>query len=561
MKKNNNKIIWMSVVGICVVVLILFISIISNIVSKTADKYEQDKIARSQRSVDELLAEVDYSTATPVKASINMDDTSLYDEIPDIEKYPLAVQGTGEIDIEIFTSGEKAGVGNDSWLIDCASKFNAEGHTTADGKTISISVRSVSSGLAADYIISNKYLPDLYTPSNILFGEYAKANGGKLEIYDERLVGNTAGILVRKNSEYKDVKTVLDDVMAGKFNIGYTNPQTSATGLNLLIDILKTYGNGDVTNASATEAFSNFNNNIPFVAYTTQQMVASAGNGTLDGMVTEYQAYINDDNLKNSYDFIPFGVRHDNPLYIVNKESKSKDELDAIKIIDEYLKNDACQQMAKECGFNANDDYKNEYDTAGAEITQSLKVYKSNKDAGKDIIAIFVADCSGSMDGSPIMELKESLSNGMQYINDNNYVGLVSYSTDVTIEVPVEKFDLNQKSYFQGAINKLQANGGTSSYEAIVVALKMMQDAKAEHPDAKCMIFLLSDGYANGDLMIDDIEYAVKDSEIPIYTIGYTEAADMGALGSLSNINEAASISADSDDIIYKIKSLFNAQL
>ena len=49
-------------------------------------------------------------------------------------------------------------------------------------------------------------------------------------------------------------------------------------------------------------------------------------------------------------------------------------------------------------------------------------------------------------------ELKSSLSNGLSYINDNNYVGLVSYSNNVTIELPIAQLDLNQRSYFQGAI-------------------------------------------------------------------------------------------------------------
>jgi Ca-activated chloride channel family protein len=481
--------------------------------------------------------------------------------LPDISKYPLSVEGNGDINIEIFTSGEKAGDDTDSWLIECAKKFNASGATTSSGKKIGISVRSVSSGLAADYIISGKYLPDLYTPSNSLFGEYAITAGAKMEEYNSRLVGNTAGILVKKGSSYKDAKSILDDVMAGKFNIGYTNPQTSATGLNLLIEILKTYGGKDMFGQDATSAFSKFNNNIPFIAYTTQQMRDSASSGTLDGMVTEYQAYVNDKNLTSIYEFIPFGIRHDNPLYIVNKSGKSEDQLDAIKVINQYLTGDEAQKIAKKDGFNANDDYKSDYTTTGAEVTQSLSVYKSYKDSGKDIIAVFVADCSGSMAGDAINELRESLTNGMQYINDNNYVGLISYSNDVTVELPIAQFDLNQKAYFQGAVNNLQASGGTSSYEAILEAVKMVQDAQKDHPDAKTMIFLLSDGQANGFYSLNDVSHIVSSSEIPVYTIGYTDAADKDELSNLSNINEAASINADSDDIMYKIKSLFNSQL
>lgn len=549
LQKNKNIFI-----AFAIFIITFFILIISKL-NSGADEIKGE-------SLDKLLSKIHVTESSLQKAPIDINDSDLYNELPEINKYPLVVQGTGEIDIEIFTSGEKgAQSGTDSWLTTCADSFNKENYTTSDGKTISISLRSVSSGLAADYIISGKYLPDLYTPSNILFGEYASANGGNLEIYKDRLVGNTAGLLFKKDSDYKKIEDILNDVMNGKINIGYTNPQTSATGLNLLVNFLKIYGNDDVNSAEAENAFSKFNNNIPFVAYTTQQMVSSASNGTLDGMVTEYQAYINDDNLTRNYKFIPFGLRHDNPLYIVNKNSKSKSELEAIDIITEYLLSNKCQSLANKCGFNENNDYKDSYSTDGIEITRSLKVYKKTKDSGRDIIAVFIADCSGSMDGAPIMELKNSLSNGMKYINENNQIGLISYSTNVNIEVPISAFDMTQKSYFQGAINRMQAGGATHSYEAVCVALKMIEEAKVNNPDAKCMIFLLSDGYANGKFEIKTIKKAVLDSEVPIYTIGYTNEADTKSLKELSDINEATIINADSDDIVYKIKSLFNAQL
>lgn len=552
--KSNKKIF----VGVVAVLVIIVLAIVGAVNSASSPKVDSDGNIMG-KGIDELLKRVSVTDAEPVKASVNMADTSLYDEMPEIDKYPLAVKGTGQVDIEIFTSGEKAGKNTDSWLIECAESFNNSGVTTSDGKSVSISVRSVSSGLAADYIISNKYLPDLYTPSNILFGEYAIDNGADMRLYTERLIGNTAGILVKKNSSYKDVKSVIDAVIAGQFNLGYTNPQTSATGLNLLIELLNNHGGVDSDDAQS--AFSKFNDNIPFVAYTTQQMRDSATGGSLDGMITEYQAYINDKSLTSDYDFIPFGIRHDNPLYIVAESSKSDTQLEAIKLINDYLVGSEAQNLATKDGFNANNDYKSSYETYGSEIVRALKVYKDKKDAGKDIIAVFVADCSGSMDGDAIIQLKESLTNGMQYINDNNYVGFVSYSSNVTRELPIAQFDLNQKSYFQGAINRLQANGGTSTYEALCVAVDMVQKAQVDHPDAKCMIFLLSDGNANGHYSLNDITYAVRNSEIPVYTIAYTDAADKDELGKLSNINEAATISADSDDIIYKIKSLFNAQL
>lgn len=547
--ENKNK---SALIVSGVIAAIMLITFVVAIVGKSSG-------IKKEKSLDDMIDKITVSEAAPKKGQVNLNSNSLYDELPEITKYPLCVEGNGEVDIEIFTSGEKAGSGTDSWLVECATKFNDSNKKTKDGKTVSISLRSVSSGLASDYIASGKYAPDLYTPSNTLFGDYCMVRGGDLTLYNERLVGNTAGILMKKNSEYKDVQSVIKAVGEQKINLGYTNPQTSATGLNLLIQILK--DNGGVTDSGAADYFSKFNNNIPFVAYTTQQMRDSASSGTLDGMVTEYQAYINDSNLTSMYQFIPFGMRHDNPLYIVNESSKSADELEAVALINDFLLGNEAQKIATEDGFNANDDYKGSYTTSGAEVSVALDVYKSNKDSGRDIIAVFVADCSGSMDGEPMLQLKQSLSNGASYINDNNYIGLVSYSNDVTIELKPEKFNLTQRSYFQGAIDNLMANGQTASYDAVLVAAKMIEDMKKDHEDAKCMIILLSDGYANVGYKLDAVTDIIEKTGIPIYTISYGEDSDAGALSAISGINEGASINADSEDIVYKIKSLFNSQL
>ena len=543
------------IVTVGVLMIIVMVAVIIGVVVKRAGNISSGgggiSGTKQDMTLDEMYNELDVEQATPVKGTVTLDTPDLYDELPEIDKYPLSVEGSGDVDIEIFTSGEKGGKDNDSWLIDVASSFNSSDVKTSDGKTVSMSVRSVPSGTAADYIISGKYLPDLYTPSNTLFGEYAISNNGSLELYADRLVGNTAGILVKKDSGYTTADEVIKAVQDNKITMGYTNPQTSATGLNLLLTLLR---GGD-------DNFTKFNANIPYVAYTTQQMRDSASNGTLDAMLSEYQAYINDNNLTSMYDFIAFGVRHDNPVYICNKSGKTAAELEGVKLVVDYCKSDEMQKIAAQKGFNANDDYTSAEEFSGAQVTQGLKTYKKTKDNGKDIIAVFVADCSGSMDGDPMNQLKNSLTNGAQYINDNNYVGLVSYSNSVTIEVPIAQFDLNQRSYFQGAVNNLIASGGTASYDAVVVAVKMITEAKAQHPDAKCMLFLLSDGYANNGYSMDEITSALRTSGIPVYTIGYGDDADTGELARLSGINEAASINADSDDIIYKIKSLFNSQL
>ena len=545
--KKTNKVIVMGVAFAVVIIVLLF----SFVIFKSSSK---------GKTTDSMLKKIKVTKQSPVKAPISLDDNTLFDELPEITKYPLAVDGKGDVVIEIMTSPEKAGQNYESWLIDVAEKFNEEGYTTEAGLSIGLSVRPVTSGLAADYIISGKHTPQLFTPSNYLWGEYINANGGDVTVKSDRLVGNTAGLLISKNSTYKTYDDIIGAVKKGEINIGYTNPQTSSTGMNLLLSILKD-GDDDMFSDKAVESFTTFQQNIPFVAYNTMQMRDSAKKGTLDGMILEYQTYINEDNVNKMYDFVPFGVRHDNPLYTVNESNLTDEELEAIDIITDYCLSGDMQTIATKYGFNANNDYKSEDSFTGAEVNKALEIYKANKDNGQDIIAVFVADCSGSMYGDPLNRLKASLSNGMQYINENNYVGLVSYSDDVSIEVPINKFDLDQKAFFQGGINRLQANGSTASYDAIVVAMDMIEKAKKDHPDAKPMIFLLSDGQQNIGYSLDTIKPALKDSKIPVYTISYTAEADTTAMKELSEVNEAATINADSEDIVYKMKSLFNSQM
>jgi len=149
------------------------------------------------------------------------------------------------------------------------------------------------------------------------------------------------------------------------------------------------------------------------------------------------------------------------------------------------------------------------------------------------------------------------------YIGKDNLVGLISYSNDVNIDLPIAKFDLNQRSKFAGAVKDLQAGGSTSTFDAIAVAMKMLIEQKAAGPNAapnlRPRIFVLSDGKRNTGHSLEDIKGIVQELGIPIYTIGYN--ADLPELQAISSINEAACINADTDDVVYKLRNLFNAEM
>jgi Ca-activated chloride channel family protein len=96
-------------------------------------------------------------------------------------------------------------------------------------------------------------------------------------------------------------------------------------------------------------------------------------------------------------------------------------------------------------------------------------------------------------------------------------------------------------------------------YDGILVALKMLQDEKAKKPNSKLMIFVLTDGENNRGNEFGDVDNLIKTLKVPICTIGYN--ADIKELKKLSALNEAPSINADSNDVVYELGSLFNAEM
>ncbi|MDO4405225.1 MAG: VWA domain-containing protein [Atopobiaceae bacterium] len=564
MSRKSSKSIILVVAGIVVVSAVVFgaFYLARNVFVPKNVRTVEDATSSLQRMVNQI----DPQTATPKKSSVEyteQTDTTA-EELPELESNKVTAKATTDLYAEIWCSPEKAGSGTDGWMRELAEQFNAAGYQV-DGQRVSVQIRNVSSGLGNDYITTGKATPDGYTPSSRLWIDMLAAKGINCDYVRDRTVGNVAGFLLNKKlydslvEKYgqADLKALTEATGDGLLTMGYTNPFTSSTGLNFLISTLQRYDRNDPLSESAVEGFRKFQANVPFVAMTTVQMRDAAERGSFDGLVLEYQLYQNDAVLNKAYKFVPFGYRHDNPLVVTPSTSDAKRQI--IELFATYCDENGAD-LANRYGFNGLDDYKSENpEVDGNTLISAQKLYKDNKDNGKPVVAVFVADISGSMDGAPLRALQESLINSMRYINSNNYVGLVSYSDYVTIELPIAQFDLNQQAYFKGAVESLRAGGGTATFDGICVAADMVQKALAEHPDAKPLIFVLSDGETNSGYDLSDVSGILKALRIPVYTIGYN--ANIDALKQISSINEAASIDASTDDVVYQLKNLFNANM
>ena len=225
----------------------------------------------------------------------------------------------------------------------------------------------------------------------------------------------------------------------------------------------------------------------------------------------------------------------------------------------EFAKNKDNQDKATSYGFNQLNDYSfTEQTTDGNMLMSMQNLWKKNKNSAKPIIGVFVADVSGSMEGDPMNNLKKSLLNSLQYITDDNQIGLVSYSDDVTINVPIGEMNGTQKAYFTSAIKGLTPSGGTATYNGTLVAVQMILEKMKDNPNARPVIFVLSDGETNQGYEFERAAQIIEALGITVNTIGYN--ANLDELSKLSAINESVSINADSEDVIYKLKELFNAE-
>ncbi len=518
-------------------------------------------------ALEEVNTLANATKPTKVPAQLDLDAEELAEDaaLADISTYEMTVNGSGEIDIEIAAATELSSNAPDDWINVVAEKFNKSG-ASVNGKSVSVSVRKIASGEVVTYMVDGGYRPDAFVPSNFAWGEMLQASGINTEKITDRIVGNTAGILISDEiydtytKKYGEVTVsgVLEAAIAGDLIFAYTNPYTSSTGLNILTAMMYAFDPENPLSQTATDKLIAYQQNAPTAAYTTGVLRNSAKKGIIDAMVMEEQAYINTPELK-SYVYTPAGIRHDHPVYTF--DYVSDEEKQAVELFTEYCLSDENQKLASDKGFNRHEDYAGQDSGLdGAGYLAAQDVWKTNKNGGRPIIAVFITDVSGSMSGLPLNSLKESLIASATYIGSDNYVGLVSYADDVFINLDIDKFNNKQRAYFSGAVKGLKANGGTATYDAVTVGMQMLIQKAEEIPDASLMLFVLSDGKQNMGYNLSRIKPVVAGLKIPVYCIGYN-MTDTEELKELAEINEATLINADSDDIVNQLRNLFNVNM
>ncbi|MEE9333836.1 MAG: VWA domain-containing protein [Granulosicoccaceae bacterium] len=529
----------------------------------------------SQEKAEEAIAKAVVKKIKPTfrenqsRANIRLSKTNLLSLLPSLDEYPIGIgrRDSNQVEsVEIFTSSEKAGKGRDGFYNELAEAFNRQGVHLSNGKTAAVSIRKIASGLGAQFMLAGQYTPDAFSPSNFLWGDMLRAAGIDLQTIADITAPNTAGIIVKKSkvdlitsNGGLDVPKLLTNVSNGSFSMGYTNPYQSSTGLNFLLTVLNAFSDGDesqMLSPDVASAFEAFQVGVPFVAQTTLQMRdAAQGSGVLDALVMEHQSWVNVTGMKG-YEFIPFGVRHDSPLYATPEADQAEREV--LQLFAKFIQQQ--QAVVDRFGFAQNPGYKTAYNIDDASlIAQAQTIWKQKKSGGRPIAAVFVADVSGSMEGSRMKNLKRALIESSDLISANNAIGLVTFNEHVNVDLNVRKFDVQQKSLFNGAVERLVTGGRTATNDGVMVAANLLAEFRKQNPDHKLLIFVLSDGERNRGLDLKAVSDPLEWSGIPIHSIAYEVTSD--EMRQLSSLAEGAYVESSASSAAYRIGNLLNSEM
>ncbi|MEM6592462.1 MAG: VWA domain-containing protein [Cyanobacteria bacterium P01_C01_bin.73] len=536
-----------------------------------------------------------------VVPNINLEENFVADEVasryatdniteplPNIEDFPLygaAPNAAGNsLYLEIYSSSEKANADkqNERWLVEVAEMFNQQGATTPGGQPIQVGIRKIPSGTAARLIAAGQVQPAGYSPSNDLWVELLKSEGIQPVDVVSRLVPNTAGFVMQEGAYQQlagggevSFEQILDGVLSGQLSVGYPNPYTSSTSLNLLYSLFWRASGQQEAGAALTVAdlqspevnsvFATFQEQVLLTTTTTLdlQEVFVRDPDKLQGFPLEYQNYFNLRQIPGfeTIQFVPFGIPHNNPL--VGFDWNNGETAAALAAFGEFAASPEMQQLAARQGFEPID-YLQQADLppipTGEVLTAAQSYWKERKDGGRTVYLMTVVDTSGSMEGEPLEAVREGLRVASSVINAGNQVGLMTFGDRPQYLVPLASFDQLQHQRLLAAIDSLRADGATAMYDAVMLGLNELMTKRQSDPDGQFYLMLLTDGEANRGYGFGEVKQLLQYSDIRIYPIAYGNVNE-AELQEIAQLRESTVKEGNPENVQDLLKGIFQTNL
>lgn len=510
---------------------------------------------------------------------------------PRNEDDPAAIDDSDPIIVEIFSSTEKSSERISPphlrWLTDVVYEFNQSSKKIEDRQII-VKLWRIPSGLAYQYIASGKYRPQAFTPSNRLWGKMLSARGIELDIINKGLASNLAGIAIKKDiwdekiGTINEVDDLVDFVLTSELDVGSVDPHQSSTGLNFLISSLMSlskYNTDDIFIEDNLEKLKNFEKQSD-LRKTTIESVAAQNKAIANNDIffIEYQSYLKSLGNVGDYVFVPFGFPHDNPLYVING-NVTPEQLEALRLFSDFASEPENQNKAVKAGFGARPSMHTIDPTLdladmpnGKDILDAQRGWKRVIDNGLPAAAVFLFDVSPSVRGDRLREAKKALENALDFISPKHAIGLVAFSDEIRVLLPVKPFDFEpygQRDRFIEAVspntNYLTPNGDTAFYDGVAVALDLLAEAKADRPNLLLKLFIFSDGETRNvnenETLAGELEEILEDLSVSRHIITDSGSENLRLFQTLKGEESIIILHDDDDDISYSIAKLFEESL
>jgi Ca-activated chloride channel homolog len=150
--------------------------------------------------------------------------------------------------------------------------------------------------------------------------------------------------------------------------------------------------------------------------------------------------------------------------------------------------------------------------------------------AKKPSQVILVVDSSGSMAGNKMPAVQNTLLNYVKTLNPNDRIALIDFDSMIREPVAIDGSPAGRNRGIE-FINTLQAEGGTSLYDAALSARNWLQTHL--RPDAINAVLVLTDGVDSGskttlDQLVTDLQKSSFESEqrISFFTIGFGQEGE-----------------------------------
>ena len=546
-----------------------------------AEKHLKEDLLPKIEVVTELVSDTD---------AYNADIPPLAEIVPDPETYPLSgaapTRDPNTVYVELYSSAEKANAArqDERWLVDVAEAFNKQQQRLPSGEIIQVGVRNIPSGLGEQIISAGKGKPAGYTPAHALWPELLKANGVPNETISDGLVTSQA-IFALRPEIYKQLEQngevtfdrLIDAIVSGEIEkIGYSNPYIASSALNFLYTSLwRSAGHAkdgqDLTLAELNSpevgsVFDAFQQQVTLTAatYLDLKQMWLRDEKAFDAIVMAHQSFVGLTQQRgfNNFKYVPFGIPESSPLVAFDWTTAA--EKAAMQRFAEFATSDEMQRLAVKQGYERTD-YLKKGDfppvPSGEVLQAAQSFWKQRKDGGRTVYMEIVVDTSGSMNESNRLgAVQQALRSASRHINPGNQVGLVTFSDQPTVRIPLAPYtELEQKRLFT-AINQLQADGGTALYDGLAVGLAELMNKQALDPEGEFYLLLLTDGKRTDGLRLNQLEGVIKESKVRVYPIAYGEV-NQAQLEAIAALRETPVYQGTPEKVGLLLKDLFQTSL